>query len=322
MATASRALSGSKTRPVNPATADRVRQAATRLGYLPDQLARSLRTQRTSAIGVLIPDMANPLMPALVGGAELVLARHGYTTLFANTDNDPDAQVQRLGMLLSWRVAGLLIATARRDQSFAPELARSGVPVVLMSRTQDATSLPSATADEPAGVAQAVDHLIELGHRRIAYIGIPVWTSPGQERLTAFREICGARGLALPDRHAVVCEGYHEDDGGAAMRALLEAPDPPTAVLAGNDMMALGCCSSIREAGLECPRDVSVVGFNDMPLTDRVEPALTTVRVPYFDIGREAAELLVRALADERTAGRSVRLTPTLVVRASTGAAR
>ena len=99
------------------------------------------------------------------------------------------------------------------------------------------------------------------------------------------------------------------------MRTLLAADDPPTAVLAGNDMMALGCCSAIAEAGLQCPRDISVVGFNDMPLTDRVEPALTTVRVPYYDIGREAAELLVRTLADERTAGRSVRLTPTLVVR-------
>ena len=322
MATASRALSGSKTRPVNAETAERVRQAATRLGYVPDPLARSLRTQTTSAIGVLIPDMSNPLMPALVRGAELVLAHHGYTTLFANTDNDPDAQYQRLGMLLSWRVAGLLLATARRDQPFAPELARSGVPVVLMSRTLDATSLPSATADEPAGVAQAVDHLLELGHRRIAYLGAPLWTSAGHERLTAFRSITSARGLALPDQYMLACEGYREADGEAAMRTLLAAADPPTAVLAGNDMMALGCCSAIAEAGLQCPRDISVVGFNDMPLTDRVEPALTTVRVPYYDIGREAAELLVRTLADERTAGRSVRLTPTLVVRDSTAAVR
>ena len=131
-----------------------------------------------------------------------------------------------------------------------------------------------------------------------------------------------ARGLALPDQYMLACEGYREADGEAAMRALLAAADPPTAVLAGNDMMALGCCSAIAEAGLQCPRDISVVGFNDMPLTDRVEPALTTVRVPYYDIGREAAELLVRTLADERTAGRSVRLTPTLVVRDSTAAVR
>lgn len=321
LATASRALSGSKSRPVHPRTAARVRRAATELGYVPDQLARSLRTHHSSAIGVLIPDMSNPVMPPLVRGAEQVLAGHGYTTLFADTDNDPAAERARLGMLLSWRVAGLILATARRGQPLAPELVQSGVPVVLMSRKLDATPTSSATVDESVGVAQAIDHLIALGHERIAYLGVPLWTSAGYERYTAFREFMAARGLPVPAGYLVESSGYQEVDGDRALSELLARPEPPTAVLAGNDMMALGCYAAIRRAGLRCPADLSVVGYNDMPLTDRLEPALTTVRVPYFDVGREAARLLVEALAGEQADGRSVRLTPQLVVRASTGPA-
>jgi LacI family transcriptional regulator, galactose operon repressor len=322
LATASRALSGSKTRPVHPRTVARVRRAATALGYVPDQLARSLRTHHSSAIGVLIPDMSNPVMPPLVRGAEQVLAGHHYTTLFADTDNDPAAEAQRLGMLLSWRVAGLILATARRGEPLPPELTQSGVPVVLMSRKLDATAVSSATVDESVGVAQAIDHLVGLGHRRIAYLGVPLWTSAGHERYTAFREFTTARGLPLPAGYLVECDGYQEADGDRALTGLLGLPDPPTAVLAGNDMMALGCYAALRRAGLRCPADISVVGYNDMPLTDRVEPPLTTVHVPYFDVGREAARLLVEALAGERAGGRSVRLTPRLVVRGSTGPVR
>nr|MDT0660756.1 LacI family DNA-binding transcriptional regulator [Micromonospora sp. DSM 115978] len=321
LATASRALSDSKTRPVNPRTAALVRQAAAELGYVPDQVARSLRTHRTPAIGVLIPDMSNPVMPPLVRGAEQMLAQHGYTTLFADTDNDPAAETQRLAMLLSWRVAGLILATARRDQPLAPELVNSRVPVVLMSRKLDATPVPSATVDESVGVAQAIDHLLELGHRRIAYLGVPLWTSAGHERYVAFRDVTNGRGLDLPAEFTVACEGYSERDGETALAALLDRSDRPTAVLAGNDMMALGCYAAVRRAGLRCPEDVSVVGYNDMPLTDRVEPPLTTVRVPYFDLGRQAATLLVDALSEASAGDRSVRLTPRLVVRGSTAAA-
>ncbi|WP_432843295.1 LacI family DNA-binding transcriptional regulator [Dactylosporangium sp. CA-092794] len=322
LATASRALSGSKTRPVNPQTAALVRRAAADLGYVPDQVARSLRTHRTPAIGVLIPDMSNPVMPPLVRGAEQVLAQHGFTTLFADTDNDPAAETQRLRMLLSWRVAGLILATARRDQPLAAELTQSGVPVVMMSRKLDATPVPSATVDESVGIAEAIDHLTGLGHRRIAYLGVPLWTSAGHERHVAFTDLMRGRGLPPPPHHVVVCDGYSERDAEVALRALLAAPDRPTAVLTGNDMMALGCYAAIRAAGLRCPEDISVVGYNDMPLTDRVEPPLTTVRVPYYDVGRQAAGLLVDAILDGGSANRSIRLTPSLVVRNSTAPAR
>lgn len=321
IATASRALSGSKTRPVNPRTAAAVRQAAARIGYVPDQVARSLRTHRTPAIGVLIPDMSNPVMPPLVRGAEQVLAEHGYTTLFADTANDQTAEAQRLAAFLSWRAAGLILATARRDQPLAPEVVNSGVPLVLMARKLDATPVPSATIDESVGVAQALDYLIGLGHRRIAYLGVPLWTSAGYERLTAFREITRDRGLDLPPYYAVACEGYAERDGEAALTALLARPDRPTAVLTGNDMMALGCYDAIRAAALRCPADVSVVGYNNMPLTHRVDPPLTTVRVPYFDLGRQAATLLVEVLDGRGSMNRSVRLTPRLLVRNSTAPA-
>ena len=214
------------------------------------------------------------------------------------------------------------MATARRDGVLAPELAQSGVPVVMMARKLDATPVPSATVDESIGIAEAFDHLVALGHRRIAYLGVPVWTSAGNERMVAFRAISRERGLRQPERYVVVCDGYSERDGAEAMARLLARDDAPTGVLCGNDMMALGAVRAVREAGLRCPADISVVGYNDMPMTDRVEPPLTTVRVPYFDVGREAAGLLVQSLAPGGTAGRSVRLTPQLVVRGSTAAPR
>lgn len=318
IATASRALSGSQTRPVNERTASKVRAAAVSLGYVADEAARSLRTSRARAIGILIPDMSNPVMPPLVQGAEHVLAEHGYTTLFADTDNDVNNEAQRLSMFLSWRVSGMILATARRVETLPAVLAQSGIPVVLMTRTFDTTAVSSVTVDESVGVGEALDHLISLGHRRIAYIGVPLWTSVGYDRVAAFRSLSAARRLSSPEQYVVVCDGYSESHGEVAMAELLRLPEPPTAVLCGNDMMALGCYSAVAECGLSCPEDVSIIGYNDMPLTDRLSPPLTTVKVPHFDVGKATATLLVEELKGDGGQKRSIRLLPKLVIRDST----
>lgn len=319
LATASRALGGSATRPVNAETMRRVQSAAERLGYQPDRHARSLRTHRTSAIGVIIPDMSNPVMPPLVRGVEQILAAAGYTTLFGDTDNDADAELQRIRLLLSWRVDGVILATARRQEPLAGELLASGLPVVLMSRRIHGASVSSVTPEEAVGVGSAMDHLTALGHTRIAYIGVPTWTSAGFERLEAFRAEVATRGLSVPPHHIVVCDGYREPDGERALERLLRDPEPPTAVLAGNDLIALGCYSAVAATGRRCPDDISIVGYADMALVDRFVPPLTTVRVPYADIGREAAALLLEELGGERAPGRSIRIAPSLIVRGSTG---
>ncbi|MTD15207.1 LacI family DNA-binding transcriptional regulator [Nakamurella sp. YIM 132087] len=322
VATASRSLSPTSKRPVNEQTRSRVKDVAQRLGYLPDEAARTLRTSRSRAVGVLIPNMANPAMPPLVQGVEQVLTQHGYTTLFADTVDDAGAESARIATFLSWRISGLILVTARRADTMPAVLHGQEIPVVLLSRKFSGSAAPSASADEAVGVQQALQHLVDLGHRRIAYIGQPLMTSIGYEKLLAFRDRSAALGLDVPQQHVVVCPGFQEPDGFAAASAVLAGPARPTAILCGNDMMALGCLRALAAAGLRCPEDVSVIGYHDIPLVDRLSPPLTTIRVPYFDMGVAAADLLVDALSGVGGGPHSVVVHPQLVVRGTTGPVR
>lgn len=319
LTTASRALGGSKNRPVSERVRTRVHSAASELGYVVDEAARSLRTSRSRAIGVLIPDLGNPVMPYLVQGAERVLAEYSYVTLFADTENRAELEEQRLAMFFSWRVSGVILATARRDEDMPVSLRDAGVPVVLMGRLFRDNRVSSVTTQEEVAVSESVAHLMDLGHRRIAFVGVPLWTSSGFDRHKFFLEQMQLRALPVPEGYAVAGDGYSEQSGRDEMEKLLRRADPPTAVICGNDMMALGCLAALAEHGLRCPDDVSVIGYHDMALTDRVSPPLTTVQVPLHDIGESSAMLLVDEMAGRSAGKRDVRLLPRLVVRQSTG---
>jgi LacI family transcriptional regulator len=202
------------------------------------------------------------------------------------------------------------------------ELDREGVPMVMVNRRAEGVDAPSITADDAAGVALAVEHLAAQGHRRIAHLAGPQSTSTGVVRAKAFRS--SVRELDLDDNPSLVVASdfWSEDAGAAALRRLLATGAEVTAIVAGNDLIALGCYDVFAERGILCPDDVSVVGFNDMPFLDKLRPPLTTVSVPHHQIGVEAARMLLESIEEPDRPARSVLLPLSLAVRSSTAPPR
>jgi LacI family transcriptional regulator len=319
--TASRALSAGQRGQVSPETVARVVRAAERLGYVPNAQARALRTARSHLVGIVVPDITNPLFPPIVRGAEHVLTAAGYTVLLTDTDNDRDRERRQIESLRGRGVDGFIIATAQWDDPLLTDLASAGVPVVLANRSTAGSRWPYVGGDEQAGVRLAVQYLVGLGHRTIVHLAGPQNVSTGRERARAFRAAAKEFGLSTAEARVAVCHTYSEEQGETAMRRALRAPGPRvTGVVAGNDLIALGALDALAEAGLDCPGDVSVVGFNDMPFVDRIQPPLTTVRLPLQRMGGLAADLLITELESEGTQDAPTRalLGVDLVVRAST----
>jgi LacI family transcriptional regulator len=319
-ATASRALNPATKGMTSADTAQRVLRAAEQLGYRPNAVARSLRTARSSSIGVVVPDLTNPLFPPIVRGIEAALAPHGYVLLIVNTDNNVSQESQLVTSLQARSIDGLILATARLDHPLVDKLAAGDLPVVLVNRRREGLTLPSVIPDDAAGIRLAVAHLAQLGHRRIAHIAGPQDTSTGTARLHAFRAAVREHGLARDQALVTVCGSWSEAEGARALRGLLTGGERFTAVLAGNDMLALGCYDVLAERGIACPAGLSVVGFNDMPFVDKLRPALTTVHIPQYDLGAEAARLLLDQMTNFRREERAVLMPVELAVRESTGA--
>ena len=316
--TASRALNEETRALVNEDTARRVLEAAEQLGYRPNPIARGLKTNRSYTIGVLIPDLTNPLFPPILRGIEDRLEESGYTPLMANTDNDPERERIDWHAMRARQVDGIVAATARRDHELLDELLESGIPVVLVNRRAPDSGVPSATADDRQGIRLAVGHLAELGHERIAHIAGPLELSTGLDRHEGFHEAMRELGLE-PDPELVVVTGaFTEAEGAKACAELLDRGAGPTAIAAANDLIALGCYDVFAERGIACPEEISVVGFNDMPFAGRFQPPLTTIRIPHYEIGMAAAELMLENLLNGGAPPRDIRLEPSLVVRGST----
>lgn len=316
--TVSRALNEETRSLVNEATARRVLQAAERLGYRPNPIARGLKTNRSHTIGVLVPDLMNPLFAAIVRGIQSRLDEAGYTPLITNTDNDVERERVDYEAMRARHVDGFIMATARRSYWLSTGAAR----VVLVNRRADGRSaLPAVTADDEAGARLAVDHLVGLGHRRIAHLAGASELSTGFYRHEGFMAAMRDHGLE-PDPDLVLrSQAFTLAEGARLCRDLIERGRPFTAIVAGNDLMALGCYDALAEHGRSCPADVSLVGFNDMPFADRFQPPLTTVRIPHYEMGAGAAELLLELLRDPRAATRQLLLPPSLVVRGSSAPA-
>ena len=321
-ATVSRALDPRLEGRVAAPTAERVRQAAQRLGYVPDPVAQSLRSRRSAAIGVIVPDLANPVFPPIVSGIEDALAEAGYVTLIANTGNDPGRERDRVAALQARRCDGYILASATLDGTAAVPLTSANAPVVLVNRETGGASLPSVSSDDRAGVQAAMAHLAGLGHRVIAHLTGPANLSVVRTRAEAFRSSAGHLGLdpaLMTVRH---CSALTTAAARDAALSLLARDPAVTAILAGNDLMAMGCYAAAQQLSLSCPEDISIIGYNDMPSVEWWRPALTTVRIPQYDIGREAARLLLERIGGD--AGQPVRqvlLPVSLIVRSSTAPA-
>jgi LacI family transcriptional regulator len=319
-ATVSRALNADTRMLVNEETARRVLKAAEELDYQPNPIARGLKTNRSYTIGVLIPDLTNPLFPPILRGIEDGLETASYTPLVANTDNDPERELLDSQTMRARQVDGIVAATARRDHRLHDALIAAGIELVLVNRRQAELPVSSATADDRMGMRLAVEHLISLGHDRIAHLAGPLDYSTGLDRYEGFHETMRAAGLEPDPALVRVAEAFTEAEGARLCKQLVEEGLEFTAVAAANDLIALGCYDVFAEHGLRCPEEISVVGFNDMPFADRFQPPLTTIHIPHYEIGEAAAELMLERLQDPDADPREVRLEPSLVVRGSTAA--
>jgi LacI family transcriptional regulator len=325
-ATASRALNPETRILVSEDTARRVLDAAEALGYSPNPVARSLRTRRSHTVGVLIPDLNNPLFPPMVRGLEDRLAAAGYVALIGNTDSDDKRERMVFDQMRARHVDGLVLATARLRHPLLAEASRAEIPVVLINRLAQDYSFPSVTVDNERGVRMAVSHLAGLGHRRIAHIAGPQEMSTGLSRYRGFVTAMESSGLQVDSDLVVFAKAFTVEEGLRCTRLLLErggqagqaAGTDCTAIAAANDMLAVGCYAALDECGLSCPEDISVVGFNDMPFIDRLRPPLTTIRFPHYQVGTEAAQLLLERIAEHSGPVKILYLAPELIIRGST----
>lgn len=318
--TASRAINEHTRSLVDDQTVVRVLAAAEDLGYRPNSLARGLKTNRTFTVGMLLPDLTNPLFPPIVRGIEDSLGTADYTVILANTDDDIDKERAVLGAMLNRSVDAMILATAQGAGVGAlRELLDSDLPVVLVNRTVDDPVVSSVCGDDRRGVELAVEHLVGLGHRRIAYVAGPQHLSTGRARYHAFLASIERAGLDVDDGLVAQAGSFREEAGAAAFRNLLDRGAEMTAVVAGNDLIALGCYDVLDDRGLVVGSDISVVGFNDMLFADKLCPPLTTIHIPHYEIGARAGEIVLDLVQGRVTEAVQLHLEPELIVRASSG---
>ncbi len=322
VSTVSRALNPATRSVVLPEAVTRVMKAASKLGYRLDPVAASLRTGRSKLIGILIPQIATSVFTPILAGATERLAAHGYSAIVAYIGTECEAQLEFVHGLIARRVDGLILATVTRHDPLVSFCIEKGVPTVLVNRTEDDARLSAVVSDEMLGAQLAVDHLIELGHVKIGHIGGPPDHSTGFLRRKGFLQALASHGLDSKGAPCEVAAAYTREHGREAASRLLSQNTEVSAIVAANDLIALGVYDALRERGLQCPRDLSVVGHNDMPLVDMVAPPLTTIRISHQEMGRQVADLLQQAIDVRDQPVRNVVLPPKLIVRGSTASPR
>ncbi len=327
VSTVSRVVTGAVV--VDPATAERVREAIADLGYRPNLLARSFRRRETYTIGLLVPDNSNPFFAEVSRAIENAGYAEGYSVVLCNSDLSAEKQAAYIDVLLAKQVDGLILASSGLidDADGAGEtgelgkIRAAGVPCVVVDRNLGDAPIDQVLIDNVLGGWLAGDHLARLGHRRIACIAGPHDLTPSAGRVSGFRQALAEHGLAIDP--GLLLRGNGRTDGGTlAARRLLDAGADFTAVFAFNDQMAAGAIATFLRAGCRIPDDVSVIGFDDIPQAAATFPALTTVAQPTEEMGALGVRLLLERIARPDAPWQRVMLPTRLVVRESTGPPR
>ncbi len=317
--TVSRALDPERVGRVNLATRKHIETVARRMGYRRDMVASGLKRGRTHTVAVVVADLSNPFIAPVLRGIANRLESAGLMSLIGETQDDPARLERILDHLLSRRVDAIILTAAKLgDRPILRRLKRQGVPLVLAIRNVPGIRLPACTDDERLGGTLAARHLLGLGHRRLAQLRGPRDISSILERAEGFsKAVAAAHAVEVKVPNATEATPTVEE-GSRLMHRLLDSKRPlPTAVFAHNDLMAIGALATMKERGLRCPEDISVIGYHDLPQVDRLTPPLTTVRQPQEELGRLAAEMTI-GLLDGQARPQRHRLAPTLIVRGST----
>lgn len=294
--TVSRALGDSPL--ISAGTKARIQRLAREMGYSPDAQARSLVMGQTRTVGVVVTTIADPFIAQVVQGVEDAAQEHGYTVILCSSNSEPAREISAVETLRSKRVDGVIVTSSRVGALYLEHLERMGAPVVLVNNhnEQSGRYTFSVTVDNPHGGRLATEHLIRLGHRRIAYVTGPADHSDDLGRMAGYRQ--GLTAAGIPFDPALVVPGSGRARGGErALLALTAMDEPPTAVFCYNDMTAIGLLCAARRSGLSVPGDLAVVGFDDIPFASYVRPPLTTIAQPKVEMGRRAMEMALALMA-------------------------
>jgi len=319
-ATVSRTINNSGL--VDPDTAARVMQAVQELNYFPDTHARALVSGRSRILGLIVSDITNPFFPELVKGFEDIAVRQGYEILVSSTNYDTSRMELSVRRMLERKVDGIAMMTSEHDEPLIEQLATRRVPVVFLDVGPARKHFRNIEVDYARGISEGLDHLISLGHRRIAFISGPQGLPSAQTRCEAFMHHLEERGVDCNE--CVIVAGDHTVDGGlATMEALLAREVRPSAVMASNDLSAIGALRAVHRAGLQVPKDISVIGFDDIHLAEFTEPPLTTIRLSRTEVAEWAVSWLLDEIAHRGMEDRSWPAIETrLVLRQSTAPVR
>ena len=317
VSTVSRALTSSQ-HPVNDATRERILALANQMGYRPNMTARGLKMDRTFTIGLIVYNIASPFTPVLIRGIQEYLKQRDYFSVILSTDWDPDLESEAVHQLISRSIDGIIFVESWRDESnITLDLANK--PYVFVYRLFNGSYANSVIVDDRYDARLAVDHLAKLGHRRIAFINGPHDWDASKERLAGYQDVLAQ--YEIPFDLTLVEEGTWEVQSGYhAVKKFLAMRDRPTAIFAANDLMALGAIYAIQDSGLDVPKDIAVVGYDDRDFASFSKPTITTICPPSFEMGQLAAQVILNRLENQNEIEYPLRVQGKLIIRESCGA--
>ncbi|GAB4029899.1 LacI family DNA-binding transcriptional regulator [Spirosoma gilvum] len=317
--TVSRALTGHPN--VNAKTRQRVLEMASQVDYQRNQLAISLLTNRTSTVGIIVPEFISFFFPKVIIGAQEELAQSGYNVVICHSNESYETEVTNAKALLASRVDGLIVSHTKETRNFDHFriFQRKGIPVVFFNRVCEDMDVSKVTVDDYNGAFQAVDHLIKTGRRRIAHLAGPDTLTNSRSRLNGYRDALTQNGLSI-DPELIISYDLNLDKANIYVNHLLNLPNPPDALFTINDPTALEALNVAKNRGIRVPDELAIVGFSDDPISALIEPGLTTIAQPVDELGKQAARLLIKQLQadEERPISESVVLPTRLIIRGST----
>ena len=319
--TVSRALHGYDD--VSPETRAMIVRVAEELGYTPNLLAQRLQKQRTDTLGFILPTFgprfSDPFFSEFLAGIGNTAGEYGYDLLVSTQPpGEKELEIYRK-KVMGRQVDGFIVVRTRCQDPRIQYLKEAGAPFVAFGRTESGLDYPFVDEDGAAGMRMLVEHLVRLGHRRIAYISPPLDYTFARDRLRGVQEALQEAGLGLPDAYLVFGD-LTQRSGLTQAARLLDLSEPPSAILAGNDLMAFGAMSAVQQRGMQVGRDIAITGFDDIPMAETAHPPLTTVHQPIYKIGRMLTEMLIKMIQGQPMESYQILLTPRLVVRGSCGA--
>ncbi|QKK33255.1 LacI family DNA-binding transcriptional regulator (plasmid) [Rhizobium indicum] len=321
ISTASRALNPTSRHRISSKVVKKIEKVAQQLGYKPNTLASSLRTQKSGTIGLVVPSLSDPLFGPIIASIEERVAKDGYITFVASSDYKPDKLVSIIERMGGQYVAGLIVASFELNDPSVELCLKSGIPTVAVLRDPRHSLISSVAMDDSAGVQALVEHVLDLGHKDIVYITPPLAASTAQNRLAGFRAAARLERAHGCRFDVIEARAYDVAEGERIMRQMLAAGLKSTAVLAFNDLLAVGCLIALKSAGIACPEQISLTGINDLRFMDLLSPPLTSLHTAGRDLGFESAELLMSLISNHSQPVKRVLLTPHMIVRGTTGPA-